>query len=168
LTTIIAIQHDDHCEFLSDSLVNSDGHVYIHKDFQKVTENGKYLIGVAGHLVALQFIEHVWEPPIPTVHDKKDLFKFVIKKVVPSLRAAIGASNMFTDKDKEKDEPLYNLLIAVNGTVFEIDEQLSVAMRDDGLYAIGSGSSYALGALGVGATVEQAMKVAAKNDNNKS
>ena len=167
MTTIVAIQYDDHCEFLSDSVVNADGRVYVHKDFKKVSENGPYLIGVAGQLVALQFIEHTWTPPALTAKDKKDLFKFVITKVVPSLRVALATENLFTEKSKTADdETLYSILLAINGTVFEIDQELSVAVRGDGLYAIGSGGSYALGALSVGATIDQAMEAAAKNDSN--
>jgi hypothetical protein len=37
-------------------------------------------------------------------------------------------------------------------------------MRDDGIYGIGSGSAYAVGALQAGATWRQAMNIAAKNN----
>ena len=37
-------------------------------------------------------------------------------------------------------------------------------MRDDGIYGIGSGSAYAVGALQAGATWRQAMQIAAKNN----
>jgi ATP-dependent protease HslVU (ClpYQ) peptidase subunit len=39
-----------------------------------------------------------------------------------------------------------------------------VYLRDDGLYGVGSGSSFALGALAGGATWKQAMQIAARND----
>ena len=37
-------------------------------------------------------------------------------------------------------------------------------MRDDGIYGIGSGAAYAVGALHAGATWKQAMQIAAKNN----
>jgi ATP-dependent protease HslVU (ClpYQ) peptidase subunit len=37
-------------------------------------------------------------------------------------------------------------------------------MRDDGIYGIGSGSPYAIGALQAGATWKQSMQIAAKNN----
>ena len=55
-------------------------------------------------------------------------------------------------------------LIALNGIIYEIDETLSVLMRDDGIYGIGSGASYAIGALHACASWNQAMSIAAKNN----
>jgi ATP-dependent protease HslVU (ClpYQ) peptidase subunit len=55
-------------------------------------------------------------------------------------------------------------LIALGGLIFELDDSLSVLMRDDGIYGIGSGSPYAIGALQAGATWKQAMQIATKNN----
>lgn len=54
--------------------------------------------------------------------------------------------------DKDSDEPDFIFLIALGGLIFELDDSLSVLMRDDGIYGIGSGSPYAIGALQAGAT----------------
>jgi ATP-dependent protease HslVU (ClpYQ) peptidase subunit len=52
--------------------------------------------------------------------------------------------------------------------LFEIDSDFAVAMNDSGLYAIGSGGDYALGALHAGAPVLEAMRIAALNNNGTS
>ncbi len=43
--------------------------------------------------------------------------------------------------DKESDEPDFIFLIALGGIIFEIDDSLSVLMRDDGIYGIGNRSA---------------------------
>ena len=86
----------------------------------------------------------------------------IFESVVPSLRTALTVNGYQPDKDN--DEPDFIFLIAIKGTIFEIDETLSVLMRDDGIYGIGSGSAYAVGALHAGATWRQAMNIASKNN----
>ena len=77
----------------------------------------------------------------------------------------IDESKMFSEKEKEEGE-LFSILLAVKGEVFEIDEDYSVARRADGIYAIGSGADFALGALMAGAESTDAMQIAASLDVN--
>jgi len=62
--------------------------------------------------------------------------------------------------------------LAFAGNVFEIGDDLSVTQSEDGLYGVGSGSAYALGALAglvpnVGrAEILKALAIAAKYDIN--
>ncbi len=66
--------------------------------------------------------------------------------------------------DEKSDDYEFLFLIAVNGVIYEIDDTFSVFLRDDGVYGIGSGSSYAIGAVQQGATWRKALQIAAKND----
>jgi ATP-dependent protease HslVU (ClpYQ) peptidase subunit len=166
MTTVVAIQHDDGVEMIADSQINSSGQPYFHSDMVKIVERGKYLIGVAGRVVALQAIQNAWNPPSLGTY-KGNLYNFVITKVIPSLKSFIDDSKLFTDKEKE-DGDLFSILIAINGNVFEIDQDYSVARRESGVYAIGSGADYALGALSTGVTGMEAMEVAASLDVNTS
>ena len=68
-----------------------------------------------------------------------------------------------SDDDSSKFE--LSLLVGINGSLFEIDSDFSVAMNKDGLYGIGSGGDYALGALYAGVGAIEAMEVAAINNN---
>jgi ATP-dependent protease HslVU (ClpYQ) peptidase subunit len=52
--------------------------------------------------------------------------------------------------------------MAVGGELFDVDEDLSVMKSEDNIYAIGSGGSFALGALYAGAEPMQAMEIASK------
>ena len=58
----------------------------------------------------------------------------------------------------------FDMLFAFDGELFEIDSDFSVLLNGDGIYGIGSGSPFAIGALYAGATVEQALEIAANND----
>jgi len=55
-------------------------------------------------------------------------------------------------------------LIALGGQIFEMADDMSITLDSSGFYGVGSGSPYAIGALEAGATVEQALEIAAKND----
>jgi ATP-dependent protease HslVU (ClpYQ) peptidase subunit len=133
----------------------------------KIVQQNKYLIGVAGRVVALQAIQNVWSPPTFPANYKGSIYNFVITKIVPSLKSFIDDCKMFTEKEKEEGE-LFSILLAVKGEVFEIDEDYSVSRREDGIYAIGSGADFALGALMAGATSIRAMEIASSLDVNTS
>ena len=67
-----------------------------------------------------------------------------------------------------KDGEAHNyssLLVAVNGRLFEISSDFAFTTNDSRVYSVGSGSSYALGALGAGADPESAVKIAAYFDS---
>jgi len=165
MTTVIAIQHIDGVEMIADSQINSTGKPYFHDDMVKIVERNKFLIGVAGRVVALQAIQNSWNPPALTANYKGSIYNFVITKIVPSLKMFIDESKMFSDKEKEDGE-LFSILLAIKGEVFEIDEDYSVARRSDGVYAIGSGADFALGALMAGSSMRHAMEIAASLDVN--
>ena len=165
MTTIIATQTDHGVVMIADSQINSTGKPYFHEDMVKIIERNRYLIGVAGRVVALQSIQNSWNPPSLPANYKGSLYNFVITKIVPSLKMFIDESKMFSDKEKEDGE-LFSILLAIKGEVFEIDDDYSVARREDGIYAIGSGADFALGALMAGAESMDAMQIAASLDVN--
>jgi ATP-dependent protease HslVU (ClpYQ) peptidase subunit len=87
---------------------------------------------------------------------------FMITTVAPSIRECIKESGYVPDKDDSDSG--FEFILAINGTIYQLDDSYSIYLRDDGLYGIGSGSSFALGALATGATWKQAMQAAARND----
>jgi hypothetical protein len=56
------------------------------------------------------------------------------------------------------------IIVVVNNRIYEIGCDTAWMRRVDGIYAIGSGSPVALGALKHGATLEEAIVIAAEND----
>ena len=94
--------------------------------------------------------------------DKKDIYHFIIAKAVPSLK------NCFKDQDykwqEADDETKFAFLIAVAGEVFDIADDFAVSMSSTGFYAVGSGSSLAIGALEAGASINKALEIASIHD----
>jgi ATP-dependent protease HslVU (ClpYQ) peptidase subunit len=162
MTTIIGVQLEHGCVVVSDSRIAASGKVYTHPDMVKAVQRGHYLIAGAGTTQPCDIIQHIWKPPTPTPTSYKDLYHFMIAEVATSMRLAL-AMNGYTP-DKESDEPDFIFLIALGGVIFELDDSLSVLMRDDGIYGIGSGSPYAIGAIQAGATWKQSMQIAARNN----
>jgi len=169
MTTIVGVQTADGCVIASDSRVAEGGKVYTHPEMVKAVERGNYIIGGAGDYRALQVVLHGWQPPLVTVKAKQNLYEFVINKVAPSLKTTLTEAGIEFTKSSDSDDKFeLSLLVGINGTMFEIDSDFAVAMNDTGLYAIGSGGDYALGALHAGATVLDAMRIAAVNNNGTS
>ena len=162
MTTIIARQFDDRVVIAADSLVTAN-RKYSHPRMAKITERNQYLIAGSGESAAADIAQHIWFPPKPNVEDKKDLYHFVISKVVPSLKQCFK-DNDYKWEDKDDEEPKFAFLIAIGGEVFDIADDFAVCMDADGLYGIGSGSSLALGALKAGASMAEALAIAADKD----
>ena len=162
MTTIVSVQSDDGVLFGADSQVTApNGRKYSARQMVKISERNEYIIAGSGECAPCDIAQHIWNPPKPNTKDKKDLYHFMIASVVPSLKQC------FKDNDykvSDDDENSFSFLIAICGELFEIADDFSVSRDDSGFYGVGSGSSYAIGALHAGATVEQALMIAAKND----
>ena len=162
MTTIVAIQYEDQVVIGADSQVTAT-RKFSHPRMVKVSERGQYLIAGAGLSSACDIAQHIWIPPKPTVEDRKDLYHFMIAKVVPSLKQCFKDNDFRLEGDKD-EETRFAFLIAIGGEVFDLADDFAISLDDSGHYSIGSGSSLALGALAHGATIEEALEIAAKKD----
>jgi ATP-dependent protease HslVU (ClpYQ) peptidase subunit len=81
---------------------------------------------------------YLWKPP---AYDGTDPVKFVGRKIIPSIIAAFKAQGY----DYTKDAASYSYLLAFNGNIFEIGDELSISQSSDGIYGVGSGSPYGMG-----------------------
>lgn len=164
MTTILAAQFSDRVEFIADNQVTApNGRIYRHENMSKISVVGKFLIAGSGEVAACDIAQHIWSPPTPTAADRKDVYHFVIAKVIPSLKKCFKDNDYKLDGDSN-DDSRFAFLIAVCGEVFEIADDFSVSLSDVGYYGVGSGSSYGIGALCSGASLTQAIEIAASND----
>jgi ATP-dependent protease HslVU (ClpYQ) peptidase subunit len=170
MTTIVGVQSTEGCVIVSDSRVVADGKIYNHPDMVKAVERGSYIIGGAGDYRALQVVLHGWIPPVVTAKAKLNLYEFVINKVAPSLKQTLTESGIEFTKTNDSEDNKFelSLIIGINGSLFEIDSDFAIAMNNTGLYAIGSGGDYALGALHAGVSALEAIEIAAINNNGTS
>jgi ATP-dependent protease HslVU (ClpYQ) peptidase subunit len=87
----------------------------------------------------------------------------MIKKAMPSLRKCLKDNGYNFDEAQDKsDGSRFQFLMAVNGELFDIGDDLSVMRSIDGFYGVGSGAPIALGALHAGAKPVKAVEIACK------
>ena len=145
MTTIAAIQGSTWAVVGYDSQVSEDnGRKYtLPKDSGKCFAVGEYLIGVAGDLRAVNILSYIFRPPDPAGKNSViELDKFMNSKFVPALKRCFDEN--YYGKDGEHGS---ELLVVVNSTIYEIGGNYDCMRDTNGLYAIGSGGDYALGAL---------------------
>jgi ATP-dependent protease HslVU (ClpYQ) peptidase subunit len=172
MTTIVAVQYKDKCVIAADNQVTGDsGRRYNHPDMKKIAQRGAFLIAGSGEVQPCDVVQHMWNPPKLTIKDSEDIYHFMIVKAMPSLRKFLTDNGYDFNEGKgdgKSDESRFNFLMAVAGEVFDIADDLSVCRSADGIYGVGSGSPYAVGALHAGVKPKQAVEIAAKLDTNTS
>ena len=163
MTTIVGLQNKNHCIIAVDSRVtDDDGRIYSHPDMMKYAERGAFIIAGSGEVLPCDIVQNMWTPPRLLATDKANIYKFMITKVVPSIREVLTKNGYNFDEQHDKKEgERFHFLIACNGELFDVDQELSVTRDQRGYYAIGSGGAYALGALCMGATPIKALEIAA-------
>ena len=155
MTTIVGIQGDGFAVVATDSRISSmdsTGFTYqvstLGTGTSKVSQNGKYLLGAAGDVRAINIIHHAFVPPTPapTVKGKK-LDHFVTMKLIPALRDAFEDAGYAAQSKDEQAEHGSTIIAVINNTIYIIEGDYSWTSDTSGIYAIGTGAPYALGAI---------------------
>lgn len=140
MTTLIAFQGHNYAILGADCQITDGDRRVLSPSTPKIVKVGRYLLAVRGDARPGDVLVYAWKPP---AYDGTDAVKFMGKRIVPSIIAAFKANSY----DFEKDNASYGFLIAFAGNVFEVGSDMSISQNADGLYAIGSGGDYALGAM---------------------
>ena len=178
MTTIIAIQGLDYSLVCSDSRISTVDEggfasqiTTLYSTSAKVAENGRYLLGAAGDMRAINILHHAFTPPVvPPGTTGKKLDNFITTKFIPSLRECFekqGYAAPERDTSTHIAEHGSTILVVVSGCTYVVDGDYSWTSDISGMYAFGTGSAYALGALHVlgsskKMTVAQAKRAALK------
>lgn len=165
MTTIVGLQLDDKAIIAADSrITDHTGQIFSHEDSTKINEVGAFIVAGMGEVMPCDVIQHIWVPPRVTIKDKQNLYHFMVSKVCPSMRVCLKENgyNFDEQQDSGSTEQRFTFLVAVSGEIFEVDQDLSVCRKSDGIYGIGSGGPYAVGALHAGATPIEALEIASK------
>lgn len=158
MTTIIGIQGDGFAVVCADSRVSTqaDGSLQIgtlREGSSKLAQNGKYIIGAAGDVRAINILHHVFQPPAPPPNTRgKNLDQFFTARFVPSLRECFEAQGYAVPDRDDKEhmaEQGSSIIVSVNGTIYVVESDYSWSSEASGIYALGSGAPYALGAMQV-------------------
>lgn len=162
MTTIVGICKNGNVTLGADSQVTVDSTIVNSKITEKITKNNGYLIAGAGDAMACDILQHVFIPPIPNATERKNLYKFMITKFVPAMRECLE-ENEYKPDSSDKDSG-FSFLIAFDGELFDISDDYSVLISDDGIYGVGNGAKWAMGALHAGSSIQEALEIAAKKD----
>jgi len=190
MTTIIGIQGDGYALLCADSrIVQSDGDggnqmiTTAAAGHSKICTKGKYLMGAAGDVRAINLIQHALTPPQPAASLRgKKLDEFVTVKFIPALKDCFESNGFVATNSDGRPSPAEadaEVIIAVNGVIYAIGSGYSWFSDASGLYSAGTGSAYALAALAAtipkSPNVKQArayglkaMNIAARFDPNTS
>ena len=163
MTTIIARQYEWGCEIGSDmQTTNSDYRPYNGAGLVKQVERGGLIVACSGDAAICDLLMYGWKlPPLPK-RTPTDLHPFMVTKAVPSIRDAIHVAGFKRGKYE------FSALLGIRGQVFHIETDGSILTHQEGIYGIGSGSPYAVGALYAGASVADALEIAEANDSYTS
>lgn len=143
MTTIAAVQGNGWAVVGFDSRVSDDNRVYqLPKNQGKVSQNGSYLIGAAGDMRAINLMSDVLITPPPPPYADERLDKFMSNKFIPTLKSCFDEAQ-YGDKGEHES----SIVVIVNGVIYDIGTSYDWCRDAYGLYAVGTGSQYALGAL---------------------
>jgi ATP-dependent protease HslVU (ClpYQ) peptidase subunit len=161
MTTIIGVCKNGTVTMGADSQVTDGDRINNDLRMEKITKNNGYLIAGSGDATPCDILQHIFVPPVPTVNERKNLYKFMITKFVPSMRESLDENGW---KPVHGDDSGFSMLISFDGELFDIGDDFSVLLNNQGIYGVGNGSKYAIGALYAGASVEKALEIASQND----
>ena len=135
MTTVVAIQGDGYVVMGTDSRLSAtDANGFVSRvhtmssNVSKISQNNGMLIGLAGDVRAINLIAHSFQAP----------------QASPSLR---GYSAPQRDTSEHMAEQGSEILLSINAVIYQIDNDYAWSNDASGLYAIGTGGQYAIGAL---------------------
>lgn len=159
MTTIVFVEKPTGVVMAWDSKVSA-GYTHQELDQEKVFQSQGIWYGVAGDVSIANIIEtmDVKPPSKDMLPREQDLW--VTRTLIPRMRKLCSESSPFGQYRIHAQ-----ILVAFNGRVYEIGGDYSRVRNKSGMYAIGSGTDFAIAALQSGKTPREAVEVAAANDS---
>lgn len=154
------VEQEDDVQIGFDSRV-SVGHTYDDLAADKVFVNNGIIFGVAGAVLDAQIIQYAALPD--PEGGGWDTDRWVTTELIPAIKQAIGGRDALEFRAGKVSTDSHALFV-VRNRVYELFYDTAWIRRVDGLYGVGSGAAYALGALAVGGELEDALEAAAAFD----
>lgn len=162
MTTVIATRDDKNkITFAWDSQVTYGNRA--ESGIDKVFANGPVVFGVAGTVRTLNILRYMHVPDQEKYRDNYDTRRYIVTKLIPAMIKALKEVDAAYVEDSQVNN-LSSIILSVDDVIGYIGGDFSFTEDDLGAYAVGSGSSFALGALAVGANERTALQVAATFD----
>lgn len=113
----------------------------------KVFKLGDFLIGVAGDLRCSNIIRYCFDvPALSAACHETDPLDFMVTMFVPKLKETLKNEG-YAEVSNNKEGNNSQMLVAYKNHIYEVSYDYSVLENDRDFGAIGSGESYALGAM---------------------
>jgi len=157
VTTILAIETLAGVQIGCDSQATGPADK-IQMEQPKVFTNNGAIYGIAGMALLANEMRYGDLPEPPQDMDETD--RWMTREVIPAIRAIIEE---IAPKRGEDDYEMH-LLVVANGRAYEVGSNAGWIRNTAGVYAIGSGGPFAAGAISAGASMQQALEIAAKHD----
>lgn len=159
MTTILGVQHKNGFVVAGDSQTTDSGRPFAHPDVKKILEIGNYVIAGAGQAGLVDVYQGGYTPVEMPEGFTGNIYQFLVSKFIPELRQI--HADMSTTSKWSND---FEFIIGYKNELFYLASDYSLLRSDTNFYGIGTGYAFGVGALAADATIQQAMKIAAKYD----
>jgi hypothetical protein len=129
------------------------------KECNKLVRRGRYILAAAGHGPFLASFS-AFRPPEPS---KRSRMAFMRDVFLPALRRHMLEDDLHLDSSSTTDT-VFEGLVALNGRLYLISDSGDVNRSSTGVYGLGSGAPFAMGAVMAHATTAAAVRIAASID----
>lgn len=151
MTIIAAVEHDGGVTIACDTLVADDiGKYVMHPSQKKISNNGDWIVGAAGRMRVGQVVQAMKMPPSPPPN--VEIGSYMARYVTKALQEEFEEVGLDLTDSGQKFISHSELLLAVNGTAWTVSEDYAICRATNpigpynGVLALGSGASVALGA----------------------
>ena len=142
MTTLTGIQGNGFVVMAADSQVTDGDQRIISVQTPKIVYVDGYMLGVTGDSRPGDILTYSWKPP--RYRDQHPV-EFMGSKVIPSMHKAFRDNGY--ELPGKSDDGTFSYLVAFNGYLFSVADDLSFNCSETGVFAAGSGGNYALGYL---------------------
>lgn len=156
MTTVVAVESPEGVAIAYDSQVSG---AYVGAGVEKFFMNGEVGFLFTGVVRDANILRYLHLPAV----DTWDIDAWVTRALIPAIRQGFN-DHEITQSNREERSMDSMFLAIVRGRVYEVNSWFGWYRNADGIYALGSGYAFALGAIYGGASVKDAMKVAKRLD----
>lgn len=129
----------------------------------KIFKRGPVTFGFAGAVRDMNLLQYSLKMPKFDLKAENNPRKWVVTKLIPAIQKTLE-DNGSLETDKGYSSSDSHLIIAVKGLCGYVGQTFSLAGTEEDMWAVGTGSEYAIGAMTFGATPREAVAVAGLHD----
>jgi ATP-dependent protease HslVU (ClpYQ) peptidase subunit len=141
LTCIIAIEKDGLVYMGGDSAASSGWDIQVISN-PKVFINGNIIFGYTSSFRMGQLLQYSLAIPEDTYIDD---MSYLVAGLIPSIRECLRVGG-YTKVDNNQESGGF-FLVGYHGKIYKVADDFQITHMEDGFLSVGSGSSFALGAL---------------------